>query len=53
MRRCKYVVTEGMRNEVAAKVTGNLTGTNQSIVCNLTGIKQDTDDLIYLVTAIG
>ena len=44
-RRCKYAVTEGMRNEVAAKGTTNLTGTNQSIVCDLTGIKQNTDDL--------
>jgi len=53
MRRCKYAVTEGMRNEVAAKGTGNPTGTNQRIVCDLTGIKQDPDDLIYVVTAIG
>ena len=53
MKHCNYAVTEGVRNVVAAKGTGNLTGTNQSIVCELTGIKRDTDDLTYLVTAIG
>jgi hypothetical protein len=40
MKRCKYAVTVGMRNEVAAKGTSNLTGTNQNIVCDLTDINR-------------